>query len=197
MAASKLTLAQERLVICTKTGRKDGSSSPQVSLEVLIQSGHFALDRIADICGPTGLSAYPMLLDEPDFETMQEREFDVESAVAIHNFGLAYLCLSHVTKKKATAHKLRESARKLMHMSLSILKMKMRQESIIDETHYCQLLITQAVVLTSYIPLLNEIDDFDEAQAQYDRLIDVRDLLLDIVGPLEALCPTKRAAPAA
>lgn len=119
---------------------------------------------------------------------------DLESAMVLHNFAIAYLCLSKVASSNESSRRFREGSRRVFSLSHHILLS--RQISCEDDMHFLQLACLDVVGLVNLAQLHAEANEEEDAQSLYGELLNLRSLIsqMEVLGEL---CYGTPNAPAA
>jgi hypothetical protein len=138
----------------------------------------------------------PIRIEATDIDCPEDRDSDLESAIMLHNFGLAHICMAKLAKAPM---KLREGACKLFNMAYSIVSNKNAlsglSESEMRELSETRLLLALAV-LNNVVRVLTEMGKHTEADQSFRRLVRLGTAFneLDYPDPLGGLIAAAAAA---
>jgi hypothetical protein len=122
--------------------------------------------------GPVSPFTFPIRIETVDFDSLEDRDPDMESAIMLHNFGIAYLCMSK--QRTNSPGKLQEGALKLFNMSYSVIS-NMNNMSRLSEEQMQQIsetrLLLAVVVLNNVVQVLTDMGKDSEANESYQRLV--------------------------
>jgi hypothetical protein len=174
----------------TKGFRRIYSPKPQrlisMHLEVLSSENMSSAAALSLNEGPSSSRAYLVRLDQVDIDDMMERGPDIESACILHNFAVAYLCMSQVTANDCRGLKFRNAALKLFSASQSLLESRCHS-SIDDEDLFDLVICLQAIVLGNLVQILCEIHGVAAAKQMYNKMVNLRTHVHEISATIE-LC---------
>jgi len=147
-----------------------------------ISSHHQPMDSVLRK-GAASPSTFPIRIEAGNIDCPEDRNPDLESAIMLHNFGVAHLCMSKLAKSPL---KFQEGALALFNMAYSIISNRNTIAQLSDsdmrsvsETR----LLLAVVVLNNVVRVLRATGNHSEADESYQKLVRLGTAINEIEEP--------------
>jgi hypothetical protein len=121
-------------------------------------------------------------IDSIDFEGLEDRDLDLESALMLYNFGIAHYCMSQIARSPASANMLRTGALKLYSMAKTVLSNPIYCPSLLEsqlEDFYQSRARVASLVLSATAHIQVEMGLHVEANETYKAMVHLASSVLD------------------
>ena len=158
-------------------------------------SHHQSMDSVLRE-GAASPSTFPIRIETGCIDCPEDRDPDLESAIMLHNFGIAHLCMSKLAESLL---KFQEGALALFNMSYSIISNRntiaQLSESDMRSVSETRLLLS-VFVLNNVVKVLQATGKYNEADESYQKLVRLGTDINEMEDPDPLKCQPS-AAPAA
>jgi hypothetical protein len=160
---------------------------------------HSTIDSVLKVGSASPFAFVPIRIETADFDTQEDQDHEMESAILLYNLGIAHLCVSKLANSPDKPQELALSLFNLSYTIITNMNCKSRLDD--DEEHMQQIhengmYSLAVIVLNNLVQVLTDMGKHSEANEPYRILVRLSTAIYEMENPdlLSRRAPAATAA---